>query len=269
MSEVWGGPERPANRVRNRYHDQIVRSGHHDRLDDLDRFAAPSPTAMRYAVLWERVAANGADTLDWSWSDPRLRRLAELRMRPIVWLLHHGNGAAQSHLLDPAFLNRFAAYARGGRALSVGRRLHADQRTADDCSILGAPRPGEVRQPSPVEDLGPSVRRRRARPSPARPACRSPKPGPPHDARRAAARHVGGPLQPLETLMKALTRADLRADAEAFILRLEDEMGEGHEFIVTAEQLETLLDEADDLLEGDDDILDGAARVERPGPRNC
>lgn len=258
MSEVWGGPERPANRVRNRYHDQIVRSGHHDRLDDLDRFAAPSPTAMRYAVLWERVAANGADTLDWSWSDPRLRRLAELRMRPIVWLLHHGNGAAQSHLLDPAFLNRFAAYARAAgerypwvdactpinEPLTTARfsALHG-QVTFDNRRrwktwdlLSGVVAPGHL----PLgRRAGRRSRGRRMTPA-----------EPPHATWAA-------PLQPLETLMKTLTRADLRADAEAFILRLEDEMGEGHEFIVTAEQLETLLDEADDLLEGDDDILDG------------
>jgi dTDP-4-dehydrorhamnose reductase len=49
---------------------------------------------------------------DWSWSDERIPRLAELGVRPIVGLLHHGNGPSSTSLLDPRFPERFARYAR-------------------------------------------------------------------------------------------------------------------------------------------------------------
>ncbi|MFL5766433.1 MAG: family 1 glycosylhydrolase [Actinomycetota bacterium] len=67
-------------------------------------------SAVRYPVLWERVVANG--DADWSWSDERIRRLRQLGIRPIVGLLHHGNGPTGTSLLDPAFPERFARYAR-------------------------------------------------------------------------------------------------------------------------------------------------------------
>lgn len=49
---------------------------------------------------------------DWTWTDERLGRLRQLGVRPIVGLLHHGNGPAGTSLLDPDFPERFAAYAR-------------------------------------------------------------------------------------------------------------------------------------------------------------
>ncbi|MFL5737065.1 MAG: family 1 glycosylhydrolase [Actinomycetota bacterium] len=67
-------------------------------------------SAVRYPVLWERVVADGEP--DWSWSDERIARLRELGVRPIVGLLHHGNGPRGTSLLDPAFPERFARYAR-------------------------------------------------------------------------------------------------------------------------------------------------------------
>jgi dTDP-4-dehydrorhamnose reductase len=107
--ELWGGVECTVNRVADRYRDQLRLSGHHDRLDDLDRFAALGITAMRYPVLWERTAPGGAP--DWTWPDARLTRLAELGIRPIIGLVHHGSGPPHTHLLDPGFavgLGRFA-----------------------------------------------------------------------------------------------------------------------------------------------------------------
>lgn len=38
--EIWGGVECTCRRVGEAYSDQLVRSGHRYRLDDLDRFAA-------------------------------------------------------------------------------------------------------------------------------------------------------------------------------------------------------------------------------------
>jgi dTDP-4-dehydrorhamnose reductase len=112
MIELWGGIECTVNRVHDRWFDQLKRSGHDARLDDLDRIARLGITTLRYPVLWERVAPDACDRYDWRWSDERLTRLRELGVRPIVGLLHHGSGPAYTSLIDPAFPTRFARYAQ-------------------------------------------------------------------------------------------------------------------------------------------------------------
>ena len=112
MLELWGGHECTVNRVGALWRDQTVRSGHEGRIEDLDRFAALGLKALRYPVLWERVAPDDPDCPDWRWSDARLARIAELGMRPIVGLLHHGSGPAYTSLIDDAFPEKFARYAR-------------------------------------------------------------------------------------------------------------------------------------------------------------
>jgi dTDP-4-dehydrorhamnose reductase len=110
--QIWGGPEYTLNRVRGHYSDQIERSGHGGRIDDLDRFASLGLRVLRYPVLWERVAPDSPHTRHWSWSDARLARMAALGLRPILGLLHHGSGPRYTSLLDPQFPELFAAYAR-------------------------------------------------------------------------------------------------------------------------------------------------------------
>jgi dTDP-4-dehydrorhamnose reductase len=110
--ELWGGHEPTVNRVGGVFHDQTVRSGHDRRLDDLDRFAALGLKALRYPVLWERVALTSPDERDWRWTDERLGRIRELGMRPIAGLLHHGSGPRYTSLVDDSFVEGFAAYAR-------------------------------------------------------------------------------------------------------------------------------------------------------------
>src|SRR5687768_2371591 len=109
--ELWAGAECTVNRVGDRFFDQVERSGHATRLDDLDRFAELGISAIRYPVLWERTAPDGLESADWSWPDERLGRLRELGIRPIVGLVHHGSGPPTTNLLDPSFaagLERFA-----------------------------------------------------------------------------------------------------------------------------------------------------------------
>jgi dTDP-4-dehydrorhamnose reductase len=103
--ELWGGPECTVARIGNEYSDQIERTGHGRRLDDLDRFGSLGIRAIRYPVLWERSP-------EWEWVDERLTRLRELGLRPIVGLVHHGSGPRDTSLLDPAFPEKLAAYAR-------------------------------------------------------------------------------------------------------------------------------------------------------------
>jgi dTDP-4-dehydrorhamnose reductase len=109
--EVWAGVECTVNRVGERFYDQLARNGHHQRGDDIERLAALGVRALRFPLLWERTAPDGVHA-DWSWSDERLARLRALGVRPIVTLLHHGSGPRDTSLIDPAFPERFAAYAR-------------------------------------------------------------------------------------------------------------------------------------------------------------
>jgi len=81
------------------------------REDDIARIASLGVAATRYPVLWERVAATAPHERDYTWSDRRLRALAEAGVEPIVTLLHHGSGPTWTGLLDPRFPELFAEYA--------------------------------------------------------------------------------------------------------------------------------------------------------------
>lgn len=109
--ELWAGPECTVNRVGDQYYDQMAMTGHDRRIEDIDRLAALGASAVRYPVLWEKVAPNGLASADWSWTDERLERLIGLGVNPIAGLLHHGSGPADLDLLHPDFVPRFAEYA--------------------------------------------------------------------------------------------------------------------------------------------------------------
>jgi dTDP-4-dehydrorhamnose reductase len=109
--ELWGGVECTVNRVGDVYFDQLERSGHATRLSDLALFAGLGIRALRYPILWERLAPNGFDEIDWSWPDERLQRLREFDIRPIVGLVHHGGGPRHTSLIDPSFAPGLAKYA--------------------------------------------------------------------------------------------------------------------------------------------------------------
>ncbi len=110
--EVWGGIECTVARVRDRIVDQTHRTGHHQRINDLDAIAALGIKTLRYPVLWERIAPNGLESADWSWTDERLARMRELGIEPIATLLHHGSGPLNTDLLDPNFPQKLARFAR-------------------------------------------------------------------------------------------------------------------------------------------------------------
>ena len=112
LPELWGGVECTVNRVGDQYYEQLHRSGHTSRLNDLDRFAKLGIRAIRQPVLWEHTAPEGLDLADWSFADLWLARLRALNIRPIVGLVHHGSGPRHTSLLDPAFASKLAEYAR-------------------------------------------------------------------------------------------------------------------------------------------------------------
>src|SRR5436305_1724340 len=110
--ELWGGHECSVIRLHDHYRDQTVMSGHQDRASDLRLFASLGIKSLRYPVLWERVAPDGLDKADFTWTDQRLEAIRKLGVRPIVGLLHHGSGPKDTSLLDPEFPQKFQGYAR-------------------------------------------------------------------------------------------------------------------------------------------------------------
>ncbi|HEX8087743.1 MAG TPA: family 1 glycosylhydrolase [Blastocatellia bacterium] len=110
--ELWAGVECSTIRVKDDYYHQLGCNGHAGRIEDLELFAGLGIRAMRYPVLWERVAPSGLDDPDWSWPDERLGRLSELSINPIVGLLHHGSGPRYTSLIDPEFPEKLASFAR-------------------------------------------------------------------------------------------------------------------------------------------------------------
>jgi dTDP-4-dehydrorhamnose reductase len=109
--ELWAGVECTRNRVGDRYLDQLERSGHAGRIDDLDRFAALGIRTIRYPFLWERIAPDGPRTADWGWADARMERLAALGMAPVAGLVHHGSGPPAASLESGRFAEGLADYA--------------------------------------------------------------------------------------------------------------------------------------------------------------
>ena len=108
---LWGGLECTVNRVGDRYCSQVERNGHERRTDDVARFASLGISAIRYPLLWERIAPAGLATADWNWADRQLPALRDAGITVIAGLVHHGSGPRHTSLLDPAFAAQLAEYA--------------------------------------------------------------------------------------------------------------------------------------------------------------
>lgn len=109
--ELWGGVECTVNRVGDTFSDQVERTGHAARCDDLERLAALGVRAVRYPVLWERTAREDLAGFDFSWADARMEKLRELGIRVIVGLVHHGSGPVGTSLLEESFVDGLARFA--------------------------------------------------------------------------------------------------------------------------------------------------------------
>jgi dTDP-4-dehydrorhamnose reductase len=110
LPEVWAGPECSWLRVGEWLCDQVALTGHARRLQDVDALASLGARAVRYPVVWGRTERQDEAT-DWAWAEARLGRLAELGIRPIVGLLHHGFGPHGADPLDPGWPAAFGRYA--------------------------------------------------------------------------------------------------------------------------------------------------------------
>jgi dTDP-4-dehydrorhamnose reductase len=109
--ELWGGHEPTISRVRDKYSDQSILSGHHRRHDDLERFAALGVRALRYPVLWETLWSAGGESPHWRGCDARLQTMRALGLRPIIGLLHHGSGPRHTSLASDDFASGLAQHA--------------------------------------------------------------------------------------------------------------------------------------------------------------
>ena len=109
--ELWGGVECTIVRLGDDYRDQSVETGHSRRKEDIDILADLGVKTVRYPILWEAVAPDDPDTLDFSWQDERLAMLRDRGIEVIGGLLHHGSGPRYTSLLDPQFPEKLAGYA--------------------------------------------------------------------------------------------------------------------------------------------------------------
>jgi dTDP-4-dehydrorhamnose reductase len=109
--ELWGGLECSVVRIGDNYRDQVRETGHHGRPDDLERIAALGIRTLRYPIVWETVAPDNPDVLDWRWHDDRLERLRRLGITPIVGLVHHGSGPRHASIVEPHFPEALARFA--------------------------------------------------------------------------------------------------------------------------------------------------------------
>jgi dTDP-4-dehydrorhamnose reductase len=109
--ELWGGAECTIVRLQEDYRDQAAETGHKDRRNDIDLMADLGLTTVRFPILWEAVAPDGPDKLDFGWTDDRLAMLRERGIKVIGGLLHHGSGPGYTDLLDPDFPKKLADYA--------------------------------------------------------------------------------------------------------------------------------------------------------------
>lgn len=109
--ELWGGAECTIVRLRDSYRDQAAETGHKDRRSDIDLMAELGLTTVRFPILWEAVAPESPDRLDFAWTDDRLAMLRERGIKIIGGLLHHGSGPKYTELLDPDFPKKLADYA--------------------------------------------------------------------------------------------------------------------------------------------------------------
>ncbi|HEX8513438.1 MAG TPA: family 1 glycosylhydrolase [Allosphingosinicella sp.] len=109
--ELWGGYECTVNRVGDQWFDQTPRTGHQERIEDLQLFAELGMRSLRYPALWERISPNDPEARDFAWTDERLAEIRRLGMDPILTLCHHGSGPHYTSLIEDSFAPGLAAHA--------------------------------------------------------------------------------------------------------------------------------------------------------------
>ena len=109
--EVWGGVECTVNRVNDTFYDQMEMSGHAGLFSDVELLVGLGFKALRFPLLWERMAPDDIAEITWAPTDECLSILRANNIRVIAGLVHHGNGPRYTHLLDPSFPEKLAQFA--------------------------------------------------------------------------------------------------------------------------------------------------------------
>ena len=118
--QLWVGPEASHVRAGALLSDQQAMSGFGARPGDLERLGSLGASAVRFPLLWEKTAPDplALNDPDWRWADRALPQLAQLSLRPLVGLVHHGGGPLAGGVLDDGFAPGLARY-----AATVARRF--------------------------------------------------------------------------------------------------------------------------------------------------
>lgn len=98
--ELWGGLECTVNRIGDGFRDQLADVCPDQHLEHVDRVISLGLKAIRYPVLWEKVAPADPAACNWSAYDAPLARLRAAGTRVIAGLVHHGSGPAHTSLID-------------------------------------------------------------------------------------------------------------------------------------------------------------------------
>lgn len=109
--ELWGGAECTIVRLGDAWRDQSVETGHATREGDIVRIAGLGVKRLRFPILWEAVAPEQPDLLDFSRTDRLLDEAREHGLAVVGGLLHHGSGPHYTDLLDPDFPAKLGDYA--------------------------------------------------------------------------------------------------------------------------------------------------------------
>jgi dTDP-4-dehydrorhamnose reductase len=109
--EVWGGIECTINRVGDAYFDQLQYAGlyqqpHIHALPDL------GIKKLRFPILWEKHQPHQNTPIDWTWTEQQLLFLKTHDIDVIAGLVHHGSGPRFTNMLDEAFPELLASYAK-------------------------------------------------------------------------------------------------------------------------------------------------------------
>ncbi|RZA24272.1 MAG: NAD-dependent epimerase/dehydratase family protein [Proteobacteria bacterium] len=112
MLELWGGVECTINRVDNEYLNQLRKSGHDERSEDLKLFSELGLRTLRFPIIWEQHAPDSPEEFVWTFADERLSLARSLGIRPIVGFVHHGSGPLYTDLLDEGFPQKLELFAR-------------------------------------------------------------------------------------------------------------------------------------------------------------
>lgn len=109
--EVWGGIECTINRVGDSWFDQLQYAGLYEKKY-IEALADLGIKKLRFPILWEKHQRDRSTPIDWTWTGEQLTFLKAHNIDVIAGLLHHGSGPAFTNMLDEAFPELLAAYAK-------------------------------------------------------------------------------------------------------------------------------------------------------------